>query len=781
MKTHRANTGLILTILLGTTNLSAHAEPQVLEEILVTAQHRAQSERELGISMAVFDEEAIREWAIDNSFDVAKHTPGFNLSNAGGAGVPVYTMRGVGFDDHQPNSSSTVGVYLDQVAQPYPVMTMGLQHDLNRIEVLKGPQGDLYGRNTTGGALNYLANRPTRQVDGGIRVGAGNYETFDVRGFVNGPLGESMQGRLAAAGVSRNKGWQKNELGGENTGSYDEYSVRGMLDIAAMDSLDISLTLRTERLQGDPQTPQSTVVLPASNLTAGFLNSLGLYPLPALDPLMVSRQNDSTAARWNREPDQDKRHIGFSAVVDWRVGGLTLTSVTGYDDFKRDLELDWDGTPASLLEISAETEIESISQEFRLASADDLPLIWMAGVYLSHDTVEDSSQYDDSESPTVGFTFGSESRQETDSAALFGNLRWEFTEHLRLNLGGRYTTESRSMKNCTVDTGDGSAVNALFTFQALGVLTLTNPEDLVPGGCVHLQGTGISSNPPAPDVRVPGVHKDKIDTDRATGKVGLDWLPNEDWLLFTSLATGFKSGGFNMFSALVVDQFAPYDEERLTSFEVGFKGRLLEDRLMVSGAAFYYDYEDKQVSTFIPDQLGIFPGLVGIQNVPESRIQGLEFGADWLLTAGLSFAANVSFLDTEIREYETAFDVFNQQMFDAEGQSLPNAPEVAYQLSGLYERSIARDLIVRLSLAYTWQDKTYSQISAIDEFRVDAYGLLDARLTLSTADERWSVSLWGQNLGDESYWYSNALAQDNIVRYTGMPRTYGFAFNYNLN
>lgn len=771
--------GLLAGLLISA--LPVHADQPVIEELVVTAQHRAQSERDVSLSLSVFDAEAITELAIESSFDVARHTPGLTLTNSGGAEVPVYTLRGVGFDDHQPNSSSTVGVYVDQVAQPYPVMTTGLQHDLGRIEVLKGPQGDLYGRNTTGGAIGYIANRPTDQAGGAISIGAANYETLEIKSFVNGPLGERINGRLAAAGVNRDQGWQEDELSGTRSGAYDEYSLRGMLDIAASDDLDIRLTLRNERSNGEPQTPQSTVVLPASNLTAAFLNSMGLYPLPSLDPLMVADQGDAGAVRWNQVPDHDREHSALSAVVEWRIGELTFTSVTGYDRFERTLSLDWDGTPARLLGVTAETEIESLSQEFRLASGDESALNWLLGAYLSTDTVEDVSHYDDSESPTVGFTFGSESRQETDSAALFGHASWKFAEQFRLNLGGRFTSESRAMENCTVDTGDGTAATALLTFQALGMLTLTNPEALEPGGCIHLEGLGTSANPPAPDVRIPGLHEDEIDTDQATGRIGLDWLPNEQWLVFGHVSTGFKSGGYNMFSALVVDQFAPYDEEQLTAFEIGFKGKMLADRLMLTGAAFHYDYEDKQVSTFIPDQLGIFPGLVGIQNIPESRIRGLELGADWLVAAGLTLAANVSLLDSEVLDYDAAFDVFNQVLFDAAGNALPNAPEVAYQLRGTWEHPVAGEMLLRVSLAYSWQDETYSQVSAIDPFKVPAYGLLDGRVTLGTANGRWSVSLWGKNLGDEGYWYSNALAQDNIVRYTGMPRTYGLALNFNLN
>ena len=772
---------LLTACVIAGTATQGYPETLILEEIVVTAQHRSQAENDVGISMTVFGDEAMAELNIEGSMDVAKYTPGFTLTNSGGAGVPVYTLRGVGFDDHQPNSSATVGVYQDQVSQPYPLMTLGLVHDLERIEVLKGPQGDLYGRNTTGGALNFIANRPDDIPMVGLSLGAANYETLEAGGFVNGPLGERVNGRLAAAGRSRSQGWQKNELTEATAGSYDEYSVRGMLDFQAGETVSVLLTLRTGRNQGEQPTPQSTVVLPASNQQAAYLNSLGFYPVASLDPLMVVAEDDPEAARWNQDPDLDATHSGGSVVVDWQLGTLVLTSITGYERFDRTLELDWDGTPASLLEVAADTRIESFTQELRVASQDDGALTWLGGLYYSNDLVDDVSDYDDSESPTVGFTFGSVSEQKTESVAAFGHLEWQFAAQLRLNLGARYTVENRSMENCTTDTGDGSAVTALLTFQALGMLTLTNPEALVPGGCVHLEGVGTSSNPPAPDVRIPGLHSDGIETSRLTGKIGLDWLPAEDWLVYGNLASGFKSGGYNMFSALVVDQFQPYDEETLTSFEVGFKGSMLDRRLQLNGAAFYYDYRDKQVSTFIPDQLGIFPGLVGIQNVPESGISGVELGADWLVTEGLALSFNTSFLDTEIKDYQAAFDVFNQQLFDAEGYPLPNAPEVAYQVMGVYERPIPGALMLRFSMSYTYQDESYSQISPIDEFRVAEYGLLDARVTMGAESGRWSVSLWGRNLGDEQYFFSNALAQDNIVRFTGMPRTYGLVFNYNLD
>lgn len=753
----------------------------VIEEVLVTAQHRSQAENDIGIGMSVFGQEAIAELAIEDSFDVTRHTPGFTRSDSGGAAVPVYTLRGVGFDDHQPNSSATVGMYADQVAEPYPVMTAGLRYDLERIEVLKGPQGDLYGRNTTGGAVNFIPNRPTDATGAGMVLGAGNYDTFEMRAHLNGPLGERVNGRLAGTVKSRDEGWQEDEITGERTGAWDEYGVRGMVDFHPSEALSVLVTLHTGRFEGEPQTPQSTVVLPVSNQMAAYLNSLGYYPLASLDPLMVADQSDVKASRWNRTPDMDRESSGGSVHVDWQIDGLTFSAITGYQTFERTIALDWDGTPARLLEVVASTEIESFSQELRLASPDDGRLTWLAGLYYSKDTLDDESSYDDSESPTVGFTFGSVAEQRTESTAGFGHLLWQLTDRLRLNLGGRYTFENRSIDNCTTDTGDGSAVTALMTYQALGMLTISNPGELVPGGCVHLEGVGTSSNPPAPDVRIPGMHEDEIDTDRATGRIGLDWLPADGWLVYGSVATGFKSGGYNMFSALTVDQFQPYDEETLTAFEAGFKGRLLDHRLQLSGAAFHYDYQDKQVSTFIPDQIGIFPALVGIRNVPESRITGLELGADWLVSAGLTLAVDLAYLDTEIVEYDSAFDVFGQALIDAEGAPLPNAPELSFRVNGTYEHPVPGDMLLRLSMAYTWQDESYSQISTIDPFEVDAYGLLDGRLTLDAASGRWSVALWSRNLSNEKYSYANALAQDNVVRYAGMPRTFGLAFSYNLN
>ena len=482
-------TGLCLAIAcaMGITATHSMAESQILEEIIVTAQRRAQAENTVGIAMTVFGDEAIDELRIENSLDVSMYTPGFTITNAGGASVPVYTLRGVGFDDHQPNSSATVGVYSDEVALPYPIMTMGLRHDLERIEVLKGPQGDLYGRNNTGGALNYISNGPTDIASAGISLGAANYQTLDVNGFANGPLGDRVNGRLAGAAKSRNKGWQENELTDQAVGAYDEYSLRGMLDITASDTVDIFVNLHGGRYKGDPQVPQSTVVLPSSNQTAAFLNSIGLYPIASLDPLMVADQDDPQATRWNQDPYHKTTHVGGSVIVDWKIGDAKLTSITGYDEFERDVNLDWDGTPARLLEVSAETQIDSFTQEVRFASDDQGPLTWLGGLYFSKDTVNDSSAYDDSESPTVGFTFGSQADQSTEAAAAFGHTQWQFARQFKLNLGARYTSETRSIENCTTDTGDGTAAGALMTFQALGMLTLTNPQALVPGGCVHLK------------------------------------------------------------------------------------------------------------------------------------------------------------------------------------------------------------------------------------------------------------------------------------------------------
>tara|TARA_R110001599_G_C12265496_1_gene660822 strand:+ start:4690 stop:5505 length:816 start_codon:yes stop_codon:yes gene_type:complete len=227
-----------VALALGTACTGAGASV-ALEEVVVTAQKRAQNLNDIGIAVTAFTGDQMRNLGINNAVDVAKFTPGLQLTETGVTGVPVYTIRGVGFDDYNANSSSTVGIYVDEVNLPYPTMTRGPLFDVERIEVLKGPQGTLYGRNTTGGAINFINNKPSAEFEAGVTLEYGRYETLRSEGFVNGALNDTLDGRIAFSKDYSGKGWQNSASSSETLGEIDSNALRGMLNWNATDALAV--------------------------------------------------------------------------------------------------------------------------------------------------------------------------------------------------------------------------------------------------------------------------------------------------------------------------------------------------------------------------------------------------------------------------------------------------------------------------------------------------------------------------------------------------------------
>ena len=211
-----------------------------LEEVIVTAQKRVQSANDIGMAISALSGDAMKELNILDNTALAVSIPGLTFADTG-LSVPVYTLRGIGFNEESVQAASTVGVYNDQIGVPFPIMTKGLLMDNERVEVLKGPQGTLFGRNSTGGAINYIANKPTDDFEASVTAGYARFETADIGGFVSGPLTDNIRGRVAARTIQSNEGWQDSLSRGDEHGEYDKYNIRGVLAVDFCESVDVLL------------------------------------------------------------------------------------------------------------------------------------------------------------------------------------------------------------------------------------------------------------------------------------------------------------------------------------------------------------------------------------------------------------------------------------------------------------------------------------------------------------------------------------------------------------
>lgn len=752
------------------------AAQQTLEEVVVTAQKREQSINDVGITVNAFTAEQLTNYGVKSAEDLSTITPGLTVTDAQPAGVPVFTIRGVGFADFTTSSSSTVGLYFDEVNIPYSVMSRGVLFDVARVEVLKGPQGDLYGRNTTAGQINFVSAKPTSEFDGGVTVDYSRFNIFDVESFVSGPLSDAAQGRLAVKYVKSNEGWQQSlSRPGDTLGARDELGLRGLLNLQIGDNASLLLNLHYFRDRSENMAATAFDGTAIGNPTPEFLGGAG--------PVDFST-DDNQAAEWAADfrPKRNNTLQGASAKLEWAVAdGVNVTSITAYDEFERDPET-WNTSGVAFEDgnTSNTTQLEVFSQEVRLSSDGDADFYWLAGLFYSQDELSEDYFFAMRESffaTALGINqIDTRYDQTTDSIAGFAHVEWKFADKFRLTLGARYTEEDREWTGCTYDTGDGtlaSAWNFILTPFLIVPSGLPDPGPISPGGC------GIYNDVPGTrNFGQLGEFSAPINTEKWMWKSTLDYAPSEDVLLYGTISTGFKSGGFNGAAAQMHSQLLPIRPEDLTAYEIGLKSTLFDRRLQLNAAAFFYDYENKQEPSVAVTPVG---NIVGLTNVPKSEVRGAEVEAHWLATDRLTLDLGVAWLKTEIVEYQ-AIDpiasVFPDVItFDASGAELANSPR--WQANGTltYKWPLpgGRSLSFGGDVAY----KADNDGSVQDP--ISSYTLVNARVGFLADGDRWGVTLWGRNVLDEDYWLASSTSNCCYVRLNGMPRTYGVTLSYNFD
>lgn len=770
-----------------------------LEEIVVTAQKRAQNMNDVGVAISAFSGDQMKELGIGGATDMAAHTSGLVMTETQPAGIPIYTIRGVGFDDISVSSSSTVGVYVDEVALPYPVMTRGMAFDVERIEVLKGPQGDLYGRNNTGGAINFVNNKPTAEFEAGVSADYGRYDFTKLEVFVSGSVADHLNGRVAVTGTQQDE-WQESITTEDELGAKDEFAARALLEWEASDNLSVLFNLHANRDQSDNQAafaiknhnygapvtkldPISVTNDPSLYIGLNQLLSSFGFVLPAPTQQFVDmtgfvqQSEDARRADWSLKPQRDNSAWGASVTVNWDIDdAYSLTAITGYDYFERDETFDYDGTALEISDITNDSEVQSLSQEVRASFDDGGDLTWIAGLYFSTDSVEEAINGNIGNTlggSGGGFGFNQYSQayeQDTDTRGVFGHAEWQLTEQFRAIAGVRYTYEEREWTGCTYDVDGGITwlYNNIFGY------THSGGGSFAQGDCLTIDGTEVD-NVADFDVDNPGPYNDIIVTENVSGKIGLDYMPNDDWLVYASVGTGFKSGGYNGNPANDHSQLEPYQEEGLLAYELGFKATLLEQTMQLNGALFHYDYRDKQVYDAVDT---FFGPLANLTNIPRSTIQGGELEMQWRPLQGLDVKLAASYLDSRVDEY---IDFYGA---DQEGKELPQTPQWQYNGIISYEFPLTEGLLIRATTDFSYSDSYHTLIGTAagtvdyDEMQVENYWLVNARLGVEAEDGRWSVAAWVKNLEDKYYQPSNNFGNDIMFGMAGMGRTYGVNFNY---
>jgi len=740
----------------------------LVPEIIVTAQKREESAFTVPMSITAVTGDQLLRTGVLEVRDLTKIAPGFSYADSY-VGSPIYTLRGIGFSDISLGGRSTVSLYLDQAPIPFAIEGRGTMLDLERVEVLKGPQGTLFGQNATGGAINFIAARPTPAFAAGIDASYGAFNALDLTGFVSGPLSETIGVRLAVRAI-RSEPWQRSYTTSRENGADDVQSARLTVAWEPTAQLTVQVSLNGSIDKSEGQAGQLIGISPALPAAAPFVPGLLTYPLaPAT----------ARAADFNPGVDYGKnnRFRQISARVDYHFSNsIVLTSITSGSRFDQNQLLDIDGTKLSNLSRDTKGEIESFSEELRISGELHDNLKYTLGAYYSADNVREFSLNDFSQSSQAllftafGFPalkgFGDSNSQKTDTHAIFASVDYAITENINLTGGVRYTRSNNEFEGCTSDPGDGGSSAVFGPFWNSFRAQMGKPPNppIAKGGCI------TANAEIAPKLVV-----DSLTETNVAWRVGAEWTPLERMLLYTNVSKGYKAGGFPSLGGTSASQYLPATQESVLAYEAGFKTTTTNRRLHIDGALFYYDYQDKQILGRVLDPL--FGPLLQMINVPKSRVAGAELQASWLPVQGLSLTTGVSYIDSEVLD---RFVNYNPDgvLTNLGGEAFPNTPKWHVVADVNYGWPISDSLNGFVGGGVNYQDETNSQLGELPSLKVKAYSLVDLRAGLESQTGTWRLWAWGRNVGDAYYWTAANRNLDTTVRFTGRPATFGVSVSY---
>ncbi|MEZ5687785.1 MAG: TonB-dependent receptor [Caenibius sp.] len=796
-------------------------------EIVVTATKREQSLSDVGLTISAFSGDQLEKQGVNDIADLANITPGLTFAPTPNA-TPVYTIRGVGFFEASLAAYPSVSLYLDQVPLSLPAMTSLTAFDLERVEVLKGPQGTLFGNNATSGAINFVAAKPTDVFHAGVDLGYARFNTISGSAFVSGPITDTLKGRVAV-NFSNGDEWQysnSRRAGGvdadllaigvpasasskaDKIGKKDEIAGRLILDWEPTDSLRFSFNLNGWRNQSDPQSPQYVEARPQNPIGSAGLGGVVGADLPIFN--YPAALGNARVTDWNpeRRPYANDKFWQTSLRADYDVtDDLTLTSITGYSKLKTEKTAESDGTPFDTLELDPITgDLESVTTELRLANSGANRLRFQLGANYEHTTVKEREELFISGTSSFalngfgGNNYGSD--QTMNNYAAFGNIEFDVTDTVTIKGGIRQTKAKRS--NLTYSPWENPG-----QFVAGGLLTdspcpLTGFFNTV-YGVIYGAGTvptiacgdgiaidnrtnadGSPVNPATYLTTAP--FTGKLNEDSTSWSAGIDFKPIDDLLLYANVSRGFKAGSFATLAGAIYDAYAPVTQEKLTDYEAGFKWQFADRRMSLTGAAFYYDYRDKQLRSKFVDP--IFNALDKLVNVPKSRVYGAEMSLSGSPVDGLTVGASFTYLDAKVSRYDGVVGsvqdpvstLWSPVIASFKGADLPFAPEWQYSVRADYEFPLSDTFNGFFGAGVHGQSSSIGTLTVdpVDQeaYKINARALVDGNIGVATADGRWRVQVWGKNIFNKLYWTQTNLAYDNIVRYTGRPAEYGLKVSY---
>lgn len=743
-----------------TSNPEAAAAP-AYGDIIVTAQKRSQNLSDVPMSVTAITGDQLASKGISNVQDLARLTPGLSFVESGNS-VPVYSLRGVGFFDTAIGSRPTVSVYVDEAPLPFSVMTTGASFDLERVEVLKGPQGTLFGQNATGGAINYIAAKPKDEPGAGITASIARFDTVNVQGYVTGPITSDLDARFAIS-TTQGNGWQKSYTRNDTLGSPDFTQARLLLNWRPSDRLKIGVNLNGFLDHGDTQAGQLIAVVPQVPSKVSAIPALVAYP--------VAPANDR-AADWDAGAPLRKDNRFYQAVLrgDYEVtDDITLTSLTAYSNMRIKQLIDIDGTAINNALNDLHGHVSSVSEELRL-SGHEGPLTWIVGGNYARDkSYEDDffqipySTASQLTLPAGAFTaIHANGSQTFRTKAVFGNADYNIGKLITLHGGVRYTQADLDYETCALagNASTAAGFTALYNRIRASVGLPALPA-IQPGGCASLDANlGLTPL------------QGSFNQHNVSWRAGIDLKPAPHTLVYFNVSKGYKAGSIPITAGTSSNAFHPVSQESVLAYEAGFKISLFRRKVDLSGAAFDYEYNDKQLKGRIVTTPNVLGALEALVNVPRSRIRGAEGQVTVYPVANLSLTAAGTYLKSKVLGNFTNYTILGDlQNFG--GDPFPYTPKWQFTFSGEYRVPVTSTYQVTLGADYTHRTKTSAGFGNEPLLAINAYGLLDLQAGFGPRDGRWEIQAFGRNVTNQYYWTNVAKFFDVARRLTGQPATYG--------
>lgn len=733
-----------------------------LEEVIVTSTYREESLQDIPIAVTALNGDLMTREDIVDLTGISLNTPNFSFTEfAPGQTIPV--MRGIGSADDGAGLDNSIAIFLDGVYIGRGAGNNFEMFDLERVEVVRGPQGTLFGRNAIGGAVVIKTKKPAEEFEGKVALTAGNYGTFRAQGYVSGPLGDNLRGKLVAS-TRQHDGFVDNAVLGTELQDEDNMSFRGQLLWAGENS---EWLLSADYSEDDRADMGRTPIV--DNAPLQLIMEMNGVPGGARG---TPRTN---ASPYDGYSERELGGISLTGTFEFASG--SLTSITA----ARTVDTSWQmtsigtgvgglGLPFDEVVDDINESVDTFSQELRWTSNIDGPLSYTAGLYYfmeDTDRVEVfrttvAGQYNDPNLPFRTTDVGSQNilgndyaqtANETTSIAVFASLDYELTDRLTLTAGLRYTRDEKDYTatsvNCGMVAGMDPALN--------GTQFVNWP------GCGGVGASGLRIIAETFEVTPEDSWSD------VSPKLSAQYALNDNTMVYASWSKGFKSGGFAGSQGVEAVAADPVDQETASNYEIGIKSDVT-DSLRINATAFYMDYEDLQVVRFGPVPGSEF-GTFVTTNLGSADIQGFELESTWFITDALRLDGFVAYLDSEGNDL-----IINGG--DYSGKQLVGAPELSYNVRASYEQSFA---FGGISASVTLSHEDESRRDYVDDrIKVDERDLLDARLAWTSTSGAIEVAVWGKNLTEEDYIAHMYVIGPGGIGVWGAPRTYGVTATLNF-